>query len=332
MDGTMGGGDGWMEEFYVTSHCTERIQEGEPHLGVEEGFKFFVLDFKEWDQVPSLLSEDNLSEWIQHLREREVEESRGRTKEGSIIFRPHFDRLRTNIHYVCFRDIDEQGKERPVRIFLTPKVFVLTEWNGMSSGRLDEWAKQGILPNPLELTCAIGLSVLRHHQKRLDIVEDQMDILEEEILTAPRSWQLKRIIALHRRILGLKRSLNAHSNIFERFKNIEKAVYGDLQEELIFDMRRAMDHVHQTHEMIESLREAYQAAIDNHANDIMKLLTLLATILLPINLLTSFFGMNFEDMPLIHTTYGLSVFYGLSVLIVLIVMAYFWKKKWLQNS
>ncbi|MEL1136354.1 CorA family divalent cation transporter [Desulfitobacterium sp. THU1] len=94
--------------------------------------------------------------------------------------------------------------------------------------------------------------------------------------------------------------------------------------------RRAQDHVHQAHEMIESLREAYQAAIDNRANDIMKLLTLLATILLPITLLTSFFGMNFQEMPLIHTPFGIWIFYGLSVLIAIIVIAFFRKKKWLN--
>ena len=78
------------------------------------------------------------------------------------------------------------------------------------------------------------------------------------------------------------------------------------------------------------MREAYQAAIDNHANDIMKLLTLLATILLPINLLTSFFGMNFEVMPLIHTPYGIVVFSVLSAIIIIVVMAYFKMKKWLK--
>lgn len=98
-----------------------------------------------------------------------------------------------------------------------------------------------------------------------------MDLMEEEILLAPSPWQLKRIISLHRRILGLKRSLNAHQSVFERFKNIEKSKYGDLQGDLILEMTQATLSVHQTHEMhemIESLREVYQATVDNRANDI----------------------------------------------------------------
>jgi len=227
---------------------------------------------------------------------------------------------------MCFRDLDEQLNELPIRFFLTSNVFVLLGWKGVNQERLADWAGRGILTNPLEFACALGLRVLRHHQKRLEIIEDQMDVIEEEILTATHAWQLKQIISLHRQILGVKRSLNAHQSVFARLKNIEKPEYGDLQEELIFEMQRVINNAHQTHDMIESLREAYQAAVDNRANDIMKVLTLVATIILPITLLSGFFGMNFDSMPFVHQPYGLLVFYGLSSIIFL----YFWKKKWLK--
>ncbi|EGW40746.1 CorA family divalent cation transporter [Desulfosporosinus sp. OT] len=321
-----------MEEYFIGLNGLETIRGQETQSrGVEAGFKFFVLGLEKWNEIPPLLPDHiQLAEWIEGLRAREADESKGKSKEASLIFRPHIDRLSPNIHYICFRDIDEQRKERPIRFFLTSEVFILLGWNGFSPERLDEWAQRGILTIPLELACTLGLRLLRHHQKNLEIIEDQMDLIEEEILIAPRSWQLNRIITLHRRVLGLKRSLKAHQGVFAQLKNITKVKYGDLHEELMLEMKRAIDNIYQTHEMIESLREAYQAATDNHANDIMKLLTLLATILLPINLLTSFFGMNFEVMPLIHTTYGIVIFYTLSALIVMVVMAYFIKKKWLK--
>ncbi|MEL1136355.1 hypothetical protein AAC978_14375 [Desulfitobacterium sp. THU1] len=46
----------------------------------------------------------------------------------------------------------------------------------MSYERLQEWSQQGILAKPLELARAMGLNVVRHHQKQLDILENQMDI------------------------------------------------------------------------------------------------------------------------------------------------------------
>ena len=321
-----------MEEFYINPQGIEIIQEGEPQSKAGEGFKLFVLGLEEWDQVPLLWPDhiEQQSDWIEHLRERDAVELRAKVKEGTLVFHPRFERLSQNVHYMCFRDIDEQWNERPIRLFLTPDVFVMLGWNGVNQESLIEWAQCGILTNPIELACALGLRVLRHHQKRLDIIEDQMDVIEEEILTATRAWQLKRIISLHRQILGLKRSLNAHQSVFGRMKNIEKPEYGDLQEELIFEMQRVINNSHQTHEMIESLRGAYQAAVDNRANDIMKVLTLVATIILPITLLTSFFGMNFDIMPFIHQPYGILVFYGLSFIIFLVVMIYFGKKKWMR--
>ena len=323
----------WMEAFYINPQGIEVIREGEPKSSTaEEGFKLFVLGLEEWDQVPLLWPDhiEQQSDWIEHLRERAEIESRARIKEGALVIYPRFERLSQNVHYMCFRDIDEQRNEHPIRFFLTSNVFVLLGWNGIDQERLGEWAQRGILTNPMEFACALGLRVLRHHQKRLEIIEDKMDVIEEEILTAPRAWQLKRIISLHRQILGFKRSLNAHQSVFARLNNIEKPEHGSLQEELTFEMQRVINNAHQTHEMIESLREAYQAAVDNRSNDIMKLLTLVATIILPITLLTGYFGMNFAIMPFIHQPYGIFVFYGLSFIIFLVVMIYFWKKKWLQ--
>lgn len=308
-----------MESFYINSRSIEVIKERGQHSEAKEGFKLFVLDTNQWDQVSLLWPEHDTqqTDWIKRLQERDD-------------CHPRFERLSQNLHYICFIDIDEQRNERPIRCFLTPNVFVLMGWDEGTQDRVTEWAERGILPTPLELASAFGLRVLRHHQKRLDKIEDQMDLIEEEILIATHPWHLKRIIVFHRQILELKRSLNAHQRVFVRLKNIEKPSYGDLQEELIYELERVINNVHQAHEMIESLREAYQAAVDNRSNEIMKLLTLVATIILPISLLTGFFGMNFQVMPFLNQPNGIFMFYGLSVIIILVVTIYFWKKKWLK--
>lgn len=321
-----------MEVFRVYRGDIQVEEASKPGAEMPQGFRLLILRLEEWNEVsqwfPEPVQEHQV--WLERLRDRETQESKTRQKEGALVFRPHIDRLSLNVHYVCFRDVDDQGHERPIRLFLTSNVFILIEWNGITLERLKGWAHRGILNTPMDLACIFGLRVLRHHQKRLENIEDQMDFLEEEILMGPRSWQQTRIISLHRRILGLKKSLNAHLSVFTRLKSVEKRSDGDLQEELMSETQRAIDNVRQTHELIENLREAYQAAVDNRANDIMKLLTLLATILLPINLLTSFFGMNFEQMPLIHATYGINVFYAASLIIVIVGVTYFWKKKWLK--
>jgi magnesium transporter len=320
-----------METFHIDLQGIKVIHKKKPQEGVKEGFELFVLGLDEWDKVPPILSAQiQPSDWLERLREREANESEKKAREGSLLFRPHFDRLNVNAHYVCFRDIDEQKNERPIRFFLTSNIFVLLGWSGITQEHLNEWSQSGTLTTPLDLACALGLRVLRHHLEHLEIIEDHINFVEEEILIATRSWQLKRIISLRRQILGLKRSLNAHQSVFERFKNIEKSQYGDLQEQLILELTQATLAVFQTHEMLESLREAYQAAVDNRANEIMKVLTMVATIILPLTLVTGFFGMNFDFMPFVQHPYGISVFYSLSFIIFLVVMIYFKMRKWLE--
>ena len=69
---------------------------------------------------------------------------RAKVREGVLVFQPRFERLSKNVHYMRFRDIDEQGNESPVRFFLTPDHFVLLGWNGVNQERLTEWAERGI--------------------------------------------------------------------------------------------------------------------------------------------------------------------------------------------
>ncbi|MFZ3371748.1 MAG: CorA family divalent cation transporter, partial [Desulfitobacteriaceae bacterium] len=192
------------------------------------------------------------------------------------------------------------------------------------------WAQSGILETPFNLAQALGARVLRHHQSRLEQFEDLMDSIEEVILKGPRSTQQARINLLHRQVIGLKKSLNAHQAVFTRLANLALTDSPGSWQELVQDTQRELDNVRQTHELVENLREAYQAAIDNRSNDIMKWLTLLATILLPINLMTSFFGMNFEHLPLLHESYGMLVFYLASALIATVAFVFFWKKRWLR--
>lgn len=321
-----------MESFYINSQRIEVIREGELKPIMEEGFKFYVLGRAEWDQVPLLLTEHIIEQpaWTEFLRMRVFNESQAKSKEGGLAFRPHFEQLSQGVIYICFRDLDEEMNERSIRFFISSNEFVLLGWEGFTADRLSEWAQRGTITNPIELACSFALRVLRHYQMRLEVIEDQMDLIEEEILMATSSWQMQRIISLHRLLLGLKRSLNANKNVIARLKNIQKSLHGDLQDELMFEMEHVTNNAHHTYEMIENLRGAYQAAVDNRANDIMKMLTLVATIILPITLLTGFFGMNFNVMPFVNQWYGIFAFYGLSTIIFLVVMIYFWKKKWLK--
>lgn len=321
-----------MEEFVITASGLTKKEKSAPVVGEQDGFALLILAEEEWDLIPKLLSHQTViePEWIERYRPHSPQTNRSSVKEAYLGIHPRIDNLSPDIQFVCYRDLDEQGNERAVRFFLNENKILLFNWNGLKIERLSAWAKRGLVVTPLDLAQMLGSKVLNHHQVRMEKIEDQMDQIEEAILKGPRHWQQARIILLHRRIIGLKKSLNLHQSVFTRLANLDKTERKALWQELVLDTERELDNVRQAHELVESLREAYQAAVDNRSNDIMKLLTLLATILLPINLLTSFFGMNFRNMPLLNQPYGISVFYISSALIAIAAFIYFWKRNWLK--
>lgn len=297
----------------------------------EADFKLYFLELKEWENIPQFFPHDQAifkSEWFNQIPA--IKNIISQNQEGNTVrIRPGVVRLRPGLHYINFKDLDRQGNEFPIRFFLSNDQLVFIGHPRLNKEKVLEWASRGIINTPMDLVRTIGLKILHQHQIRLESIEDQMDHLEEEILKNPISRQQGRIIALHRKVIHLKKSLNYHITAFDRLASID-SVSPTLWSELITETERELENIRQTHDLVESLREAYQASIDNRANDIMKLLTMLATVLLPINLLTSFFGMNFEIMPLIGNPFGIQIFYSACLLILVAVILYFWKKDWLR--
>jgi Mg2+ and Co2+ transporter CorA len=73
-------------------------------------------------------------------------------------------------------------------------------------------------------------------------------------------------------------------------------------------------------------------AVGNRTNDIMRTLTVLTAIFLPLNLVTGFFGMNFDGLPLIHSSVGVWMASAMMLVIALGLGAYFWRKRYLGSQ
>ncbi|HVJ48384.1 magnesium transporter CorA family protein [Desulfitobacterium sp.] len=299
------------------------------------GFKLYLLELQEWGEVPPLFPQDQevfQTEWFKQIYPT-VNQTNEQLQERPSRIRPGVIRLRPGLHHALFSDQDRQGNIYPIRFFLTENEIIFVGHTLLRKEKVLEWANRGIINSPMDLAQIIGMRVLHHHETRLESIENQMERLEEEILTNPAARQQGKIFKLHRKVISLKKSLNHHLAAFERLGAIDTHIdthSSSLWPELITETKRELENIRQTYELAESLREAYQAAVDNRANDIMKLLTLLATVLLPINLLTSFFGMNFTRMPLIGNPYGIYIFFAGCFFILVTVLFYFWRKDWLR--
>ena len=102
--------------------------------------------------------------------------------------------------------------------------------------------------------------------------------------------------------------------------------------DVIEHIDRVVHHARRLEQSAETVVQIHFSAQGNRTNDIMRTLTALTAVFLPLNFLTGFFGMNFEFLPLIHTTYGFSVAAGLMVTIAVSLVLLFWRKRYLART
>jgi magnesium transporter len=102
--------------------------------------------------------------------------------------------------------------------------------------------------------------------------------------------------------------------------------------DILEHIERVIGHVRRLESSAEAAVQMHFSAQSHRTNDIMRTLTVLTAIFLPLNLVTGFFGMNFESLPLIHSTKGFWTTFGLLVILGLGLSAFFWRKRYLGGT
>ena len=102
--------------------------------------------------------------------------------------------------------------------------------------------------------------------------------------------------------------------------------------DVIEHIQRVVHHARRLEQSAETVVQIHFSAQSNRTNSIMRTLTALTAIFLPLNLITGFFGMNFEFMPLIHSADGFGWVFGAMILLVIVVVTVFWRKQYLART
>ncbi|MBC7993142.1 MAG: magnesium transporter CorA, partial [Rhizobacter sp.] len=97
-------------------------------------------------------------------------------------------------------------------------------------------------------------------------------------------------------------------------------------------IERVLSHVRRLESSAETAVQMHFSAQSNRTNSIMRTLTVLTAIFMPLNLITGFFGMNFDALPLIHTQPGVWVATGIMLLVGIGLGGFFWRKRYLSTS
>ena len=172
-----------------------------------------------------------------------------------------------------------------------------------------------------------------HYFPVLEQLEMAMEEVEVEVFSHPRKETLNRIVMLKKEVMLLRRVILPQQEIFNRLSRDNFAV---ISAKATTYYRDIYDHLASISDLAEAYRDqlsgtldAYLSVVSNRLNEIMKVLTMFTATLMPLTLITGIYGMNFSNMPELHTRHGyVAVLGGMGVIAIGLVI-YFRKKKWL---
>jgi magnesium transporter len=166
----------------------------------------------------------------------------------------------------------------------------------------------------------------------MERIDDELDSLEDRLFTDIGRDVLQQILNLKRRIMALRRVAGPQREVMNQLSRGDFAV---TQGSTRYYFRDVYDHLLRIGDALDSYRdtagsamETYMTQLSNRANDIMKVLSIIATIMLPLSLITGYFGMNFHQMPWLGNRYAVYWLTGGMVVLALGMLAYFRHKRW----
>lgn len=167
----------------------------------------------------------------------------------------------------------------------------------------------------------------------LDKLEERIDALEDSIVKNPSHSTVNSIFALKREVLHLKKVISPQREILNRFTRSE---FPQVSKESLVYFRDLYDHIYRIYDLAESFRDllsgaldAYLSSLSNRMNEIMKVLTIITTILLPLSLVAGIYGMNFRYMPELSKPWGYPFALFIMATIAFFMIIFFKRKKWL---
>ncbi len=163
--------------------------------------------------------------------------------------------------------------------------------------------------------------------------DGHVDDMSDELFRDPSKETLRRIYNLKNSVMYLRRTIGPQADV------INLVIRGDFPFILpanhiyfrnIYDnLLRLNDLVGTSRDIITGAMEAYVSVVSNRLNEVMKTLTVIATIMMPLTLIASIYGMNFKHMPELESRFGYPFVIVLMGVITVFMLAYFKRRKWL---
>ncbi len=183
------------------------------------------------------------------------------------------------------------------------------------------------------LAYALIDSIVDNYFIIMEKLGETIEFLEEELVTHPVPETLRTIHQLKRELIFLRKAVWP---LREVIASLERGELTLIKEATRLYLRDVYDHTIQVIDTIETFRDMisgmldiYLSSVSNRLNSVMKVLTIIATIFMPLTFLAGIYGMNFKHFPELEWRWSYPLFWLVSALITISMLLYFKKKKWL---
>jgi len=198
--------------------------------------------------------------------------------------------------------------------FLSKRALVTHHYKSLRS---ISYAMNLLVKNPLTLGRGpdflfhfIVDDIVDNYTPILDALDDAIDVMEDQVFHEPSPRTMPRILQLKKNIMTIRRIAVYQREMLNRLSRGEFSLI--TKDEMIY-YRNVYDHLVRMTDLAESYRdvvsgllEAYLSVTSNSLNQVMKVLTIISTIFLPLSVITGFFGMNFKYLPGLDWEYGVA--------------------------
>lgn len=167
----------------------------------------------------------------------------------------------------------------------------------------------------------------------IEKIEDEIESLEEDLITNPSKETLYKIHDLGRNLILLRKSVTPLRDVISVLMRGESTLVQDKTKIFLSDVYdhtiQVIDAIEIFREMVPGMLDVYLSSVNNRTSEVMRVLTIVATIFIPLTFIAGIYGMNFKYMPELEFKWGYPVVLGSMLVIGVIILVWVLRKRWL---
>lgn len=167
----------------------------------------------------------------------------------------------------------------------------------------------------------------------LEKVGDHIEVLEDELIEEPTRETLNQLHHMKRQMIYIRKMVWPVRELINNIQRSETSLISESTEIYFRDVQdhsiRVIDTVETYRDLLSGMMDIYLSSVSNKMNEVMKVLTIISTIFIPVTFIAGVYGMNFEYMPELRSPWGYWITWTVMIVIMGLLVYYFRRKKWL---